>query len=43
MNKGKLVELDKANEVYLKPKEDYTRNLLAAIPKGVPKELLAQQ
>lgn len=43
MNKGKLVELDKANEVYLKPKEDYTKNLLAAIPKGVPKELLTEQ
>ena len=41
MNKGKFVEMDTANNVYLKPKEEYTQNLLNAIPKGIPKELLA--
>ncbi len=40
MNKGEFVELDQANEVYLSPKEEYTKNLLSAIPKGIPKELL---
>ncbi|MDP7319571.1 MAG: ABC transporter ATP-binding protein [Bacteriovoracaceae bacterium] len=43
MNKGEFVELDKANEVYLRPKQQYTQNLLSAIPKGIPKELLAEQ
>ena len=42
MNKGKIVELDKASQVYHYPKEDYTKDLLAAIPKGIPKELLAE-
>lgn len=40
MNKGKIVEFDQASTVYLHPKEDYTKSLLSAIPKGVPKELL---
>ncbi len=43
MNQGQFVEMDKANEVYLRPKQDYTKNLLSAIPKGIPKELLEQQ
>lgn len=43
MNSGKIVELGSANEVYLKPKQDYTKDLLAAIPKGIPKELLSEQ
>lgn len=43
MNKGQFVELNSANEVYLNPKQDYTKNLLSAIPKGVPKELLNEQ
>lgn len=43
MNSGQFVELDKANEVYLRPKMDYTKKLLEAIPKGMPKELLAEQ
>lgn len=43
MNSGKFVEVDKANEIYLRPKEQYTKNLLEAIPKGIPKELLAEQ
>lgn len=40
MNKGQIVEMDKATQVYLHPKQDYTKDLLAAIPKGIPKELL---
>ena len=43
MKDGQFVELDPASEIYLNPKEDYTKNLLAAIPKGIPKELLAEQ
>ena len=43
MNSGQFVEMDKANEVYLRPKMDYTKKLLEAIPKGMPKELLAEQ
>ena len=39
MNQGKIVEMDKASQIYLYPKEDYTKSLLAAIPKGIPKEL----
>ncbi len=40
MYQGKLLELDTAEEIYKHPKTDYTRNLLAAIPKGIPKSLL---
>jgi peptide/nickel transport system ATP-binding protein len=43
MNKGEIVELDSASNVYHRPKMDYTKALLAAIPKGIPKELLAEQ
>ena len=34
MNKGKIIEMDKASSIYKNPKEDYTRALLSAIPKG---------
>ncbi len=40
MNKGKIVEYGPAHEVYKNPKDPYTKKLLSAIPKGVPKELL---
>lgn len=40
MNKGKIVEYATAEDIYKNPKEDYTKKLLSAIPKGVPKELL---
>ncbi len=43
MNAGQFVELDQANNIYLKPKEDYTKRLLAAIPKGIPKSLIEGQ
>lgn len=43
MNAGKIVEMDRAFKVYHHPENDYTKALLSAIPKGIPKELLAQQ
>lgn len=43
MNAGKFVEMDRATEVYLRPKQGYTQKLLDAIPKGMPKELLQEQ
>lgn len=42
MNQGKIVEFDKATNVYLRPQQDYTKALLSAIPKGIPKELLKE-
>jgi peptide/nickel transport system ATP-binding protein len=43
MKDGAFVELDQANNIYENPKEDYTKNLLSAIPKGIPKSLLEKQ
>jgi peptide/nickel transport system ATP-binding protein len=43
MNKGQIVEYANAEEIYRNPKEDYTKKLLSAIPKGTPKALLDQQ
>jgi peptide/nickel transport system ATP-binding protein len=34
MSKGKIVETGYANDIYENPKEEYTRNLIEAIPKG---------
>ena len=34
MNAGRIIEMDKASNIYKNPKEDYTRALLSAIPKG---------
>jgi peptide/nickel transport system ATP-binding protein len=34
MNKGKLVEMGYSDALFDRPKEDYTRKLLSAIPKG---------
>lgn len=42
MKDGKIVELASSDSIYLHPKEEYTKNLLDAIPKGVPKALLAK-
>ena len=39
MNKGKIVEMAKASDIYHSPKNEYTKKLLSSIPKGVPKEL----
>ena len=43
MKEGKIVELDEATNVYLKPVQQYTKDLLAAIPKGIPKSMLNEQ
>ncbi len=40
MNEGKIVELDTANNIYNNPQQDYTKRLLEAIPKGIPKSIL---
>lgn len=40
MNNGKIVEYATAEDIYKNPKQEYTKNLLSAIPQGVPKELL---
>lgn len=37
MNKGKIVEMGPADALYNHPKNDYTRKLIAAIPKGETK------
>ena len=34
MNKGKIEESGTAEEIYFNPKKDYTKKLIAAIPKG---------
>ena len=44
MQKGRLVEIGRVDEIFLSPKEDYTRQLLAAVPGGnwtQTKEVLA--
>ncbi len=35
MNRGKLVEYGTAERIYTQPEQDYTRKLLAAIPRGL--------
>lgn len=34
MNAGRIIEMDKASRIYKNPKEEYTRMLLSAIPRG---------
>ncbi len=34
MNAGRIIEMDRASEIYKNPKEEYTRTLLSAIPTG---------
>ncbi len=41
MYAGKIIEMDKASRIYKNPKEEYTRTLLKAIPKGDAKTELA--
>lgn len=43
MNNGKIVEMADAVSIYKNPKDDYTKKLLSAIPRGMPKALLQQQ
>lgn len=40
MNNGELVEFQKFDELYNNPSQEYTRQLLNAIPKGIPKTKL---
>lgn len=35
MNKGKIEESGFADDIYFSPQSDYTKNLIAAIPKGI--------
>ncbi|WP_127717983.1 ABC transporter ATP-binding protein [Halobacteriovorax sp. HLS] len=39
MNNGQIVEYASSDEIYKNPQDEYTKRLLSAIPKGVPKEL----
>lgn len=39
MNKGKIVEMGSAEKIYSNPNMEYTKELLAAIPKGIPKAM----
>ncbi len=34
MNQGEIVEIANADEIYLNPRQEYTRKLLASIPRG---------
>jgi peptide/nickel transport system ATP-binding protein len=34
MNQGEIVEIANADEIYLNPRQEYTRSLLASIPRG---------
>ena len=36
MNKGKIEESGPADQIYFAPKTDYTKRLIASIPKGLP-------
>ena len=35
MNAGKIEELGDADEIYANPIKEYTKKLIAAIPKGI--------
>jgi len=35
MNKGKIEEIDRADQIYTNPQTDYTKQLIAAIPAGL--------
>jgi peptide/nickel transport system ATP-binding protein len=34
MNQGEIVEIANSDEIYLNPRQEYTRKLLSSIPKG---------
>ena len=40
MNNGKVVELSDCISIYEKPEQEYTKKLLSAIPKGIPKTMV---
>ena len=35
MNQGKIEEINDSDEIYSAPKSNYTKNLIASIPKGI--------
>jgi len=35
MNEGAIVEIADSDEIYLNPRQEYTRKLLSSIPKGL--------
>lgn len=39
MNAGKIVEMERAQQLYEMPREDYTRSLISAIPKGTLEDI----
>ena len=39
MNRGKLVEVGPAEQVYTNPQDDYTRALLSAVPVPDPRRM----
>lgn len=43
MNQGKIEEIDTAQNIYLAPKKDYTRRLIASIPTGSIERIQEQQ
>jgi peptide/nickel transport system ATP-binding protein len=43
MNKGKIEEMGDPDEIYLKPKSEYTAKLIAAIPAQNPQEAFARK
>lgn len=43
MNQGKIEEIDTAQNIYLAPKTDYTRQLIASIPTGSLERIQEQQ
>ncbi|MFS8900569.1 ABC transporter ATP-binding protein [Synechococcus sp. B60.1] len=42
MNRGRIEEIGPASQIYRNPQQDYTRRLIAAIPKGDPKKRARQ-
>jgi ABC-type oligopeptide transport system ATPase subunit len=43
MNLGKIVEIGPADDVYTRPREEYTKALLAAVPVPDPREMRARR
>jgi len=43
MSKGQIVESGTPEQLYLSPKEEYTRTLINAIPKGEVEDILQAQ
>ncbi|MDX5435669.1 MAG: ABC transporter ATP-binding protein, partial [Pontibacter sp.] len=43
MSKGQIVESDTPEQLYRHPKQEYTRTLINAIPKGEPEDIIKAQ